>query len=291
MAESPRLAIPRARLRHRRLASAIGWSAAGGAFGLLVLAMLHILGLTFLRGLAALGPKILSRDTEGMGGGLRNAVVGTLVLSGGALLLTAPLGMAVGVYLSEFGRGRFAAAVRFLSDVLVGVPSIVLGYFGYIALVIGLGWRFSLAAGAVTLAILMLPYVVRTTEQALRRVPNALREAAYALGGNDRQVVFRILLRAAAPGILTGLLLALTLATGETAPLLYTAGWSNYLWSGRLTHQPVAYLTYVIWSFIGEPFRSAHRLAYAAAFLIVAFILLINVGARFLLARVFGPDR
>jgi phosphate transport system permease protein len=291
MAESPRLAIPRARLRRRRLASAIGWSAAGGAFGLLVLAMLHILGLTFLRGLAALGPKILSRDTEGMGGGLRNAVVGTLVLSGGALLLTAPLGMAVGVYLSEFGRGRFAAAVRFLSDVLVGVPSIVLGYFGYIALVIGLGWRFSLAAGAVTLAILMLPYVVRTTEQALRRVPNALREAAYALGGNDRQVVFRILLRAAAPGILTGLLLALTLATGETAPLLYTAGWSNYLWSGRLTHQPVAYLTYVIWSFIGEPFRSAHRLAYAAAFLIVAFILLINVGARFLLARVFGPDR
>ncbi len=291
MSEIRRRTLPRSRILRRRLTAAVGWSVAAAAFGVLALAMLHILGLTFLRGLSALGPGIFTRNTEGMAGGLRNAVVGTLVLSGGALLLVAPLGMAVGVYLSEFGRGRFATSVRFLSDVLVGVPSIVLGYFGYIALVIDLGWRFSLAAGAITLAILMLPYVVRTTEQALRRVPTALREAAYALGGNDRQVVLRILMRAAAPGILTGLLLALTLATGETAPLLYTAGWSNYVWHGRLTHQPVAYLTYVIWSFIGEPFRSAHRLAYAAAFLIVVFILLINGGARLILARVFGPDR
>jgi phosphate transport system permease protein len=291
MSEARRPPLPRVRILRRRITAVLGWSAACAAFALLALAMLHILGLTFLRGLGALGPEIFTRNTEGVEGGLRNAVVGTLVLSGGALLLSAPVGMAIGVYLSEFGRGPFASLVRFLSDVLVGVPSIVLGYFGYIALVIDLGWRFSLAAGAVTLAILMLPYVVRTTEQSLRRVPTALREAAYALGGNDRQVVFCILLRASAPGILTGLLLALTLATGETAPLLYTAGWSNYVWNGRLTHRPIAYLTYVIWSFIGEPFRSAHRLAYAAAFLIVVFILLINGGARLVLARVFGPER
>lgn len=291
MSDLARRTLPRARMARRRLTAVVGWSVAAVAFGILALAMLHILGLTFVRGLAALGPRILTHNTEGTGGGLHNAIVGTFALSLGALLLVAPLGVTVGIYLSEFGHGRFAALVRFLSDVLVGVPSIVLGYFGYITLVLKFGWRFSLAAGAVTLAILMLPYVVRTTEQALRRVPVALREAAYALGGNDRQVVLRILLRAAAPGVLTGLLLALTLATGETAPLLYTAGWSNYVWSGRLIHQPVAYLTYVIWSFIGEPFRSAHRLAYAAAFLIVIFILLINGVTRFALARFFGDSR
>lgn len=253
--------------------------------------MLHILWLTFSRGLAALGPQTLTHVTVGTSGGLRNAIIGTLVLSASALLLAAPVGVCIGIYLSEFGHGRFAASVRFLCDVLVGVPSIVLGYFGYIALVIGLGWHFSLAAGAITLAILMLPYVVRTTEQALRRVPTGLREAGYSLGGNDRQVVTQILLRAAAPGILTGLLLALTLATGETAPLLYTAGWSNYTWNGRIVHQPIAYLTYVIWSFIGEPFRSAHRLAYASAFLIIAFILLLNWGTKLIIGQLGGTKR
>jgi len=269
----------------RRLVDALSWGLAALSFALLIFALLHILVYVFMKGYPALNLKIFTEDTQGIAGGLRNALIGSIVLSAFALLMAVPIGVSAGVYLSEHGAGWAGKISRFLSDVLVGVPSIVLGYFGYIVMVIGFGWKFSLLAGAITLAILMLPYIARTSEMALRAVPQTLREAAYGLGCPEWRLVLRVLLPAARIPILTGILMALAIALGETAPLLYTAGWSNYLWTGHFTHEGVGYLTYVIWSFIGEPYQSAHQLAYAAAFLITFMVLVINISARLLIFK------
>lgn len=269
----------------RRLFSAAGWAICGIALLLLSVSIVWILAVVFVRGFSALSPSLFTTVTQGRGGGLLNAIEGTAVLSFGALLLAIPLGVSAGIYVSEYSFSRWAAIIRFLADVLVGVPSIVMGYFGYITMVEWLGWNFSVAAGAIILAIICMPYICRTTELALAQVPADLREAAYALGTNDRRVILRICLPAALPGVLTGVLLALAISVGETAPLLYTAGWSSFLWDGRLTHSPIGYLTYCIWTFINEPFASANALAYAAAFLVTIFVLIINMLSRFVLHR------
>jgi phosphate transport system permease protein len=269
----------------RRIASAAGWALTGTCLLVLSVMMVWILEIVFVRGARALNLSLFTTITQGSGGGLLNAIEGTFVLSAGALLLAVPLGVASGMYVSEYPFSRWATVIRFLADVLVGVPSIVVGYFGYVALVEWGGWNFSVAAGSIALAIICLPYICRTTELALRQVPNDLRDAAYSLGATDRRVILGVCLPAALPAILTGILLALAVSVGETAPLLYTAGWSNYMWDGHLTHSPIGYLTYAIWTFINEPFASANALAYAAAFLVTAFVLVINVTARFVLDR------
>lgn len=270
------------RLR-RRCGTLLGWGATGLAFLLLSIAMVWILEVVFARGAAALKPDIFTTVTQGNGGGLLNAIEGTGVLSLGALVLAVPFGLASGIYVAEFPNNIWAATIRFLSDILVGVPSVVLGYAGYVIMVVGLGWQFSVAAGCITLAMICLPYICRTTELALRGVPMALREAGYAMGAGDASVILRIVLREALPGVLTGILLSLSISIGETAPLLYTAGWSNFLWNGHLTHAPIGYLTYAVWTFINEPFAAANQLAYAAAFLITAIVLGINVVARLII--------
>ena len=267
----------------RRLASITGWTLTAACLLALSVLMIWILTVVCVRGLGAMRLSLLTTITQGSGGGLLNAIEGTLVLSGAALLLAVPFGVAAGIYSAEYRFTRWATTIRFLADVLVGVPSIVIGYFGYVGMVEWLGWNFSLAAGAIALAIISLPYICRTTELALRQVSNDLRDAAYSLGANDRRVILGVCLPAALPGILTGILLALAVSVGETAPLLYTAGWSNYMWDGHLTHSPVGYLTYAIWTFINEPFASANALAYAAALLVTGFVLVINIIARFVL--------
>ena len=269
----------------RRLASLSGWTFTGACLIVLSVLMVWILEVVFVRGVGALKLSVLTTITQGSGGGLLNAIEGTLVLSGGALLLAVPFGVAAGIYSAEYRFTRWAVAIRFLADVLVGVPSIVVGYFGYVGMVEWLGWSFSVAAGSIALAIISLPYICRTTELALRQVSNDLRDAAYSLGADDRRVILGVCLPAALPGILTGILLALAVSVGETAPLLYTAGWSNYLWDGHLTHSPIGYLTYAIWTFINEPFASANALAYAAALLVTGFVLIINIVARVVLDR------
>jgi phosphate transport system permease protein len=269
----------------RRVFSMLGWAFSGVAMLLLSVSMVWILAVVLIRGVTALSPALFTTVTQGSGGGLANAIEGTAVLSAGALLLAVPLGAGAGIYVSEFGFGRWAASIRFLADVLVGVPSIVLGYFGYVTMVEGLGWNFSVAAGSIVLAIICLPYICRTTELALGQVSRDLREAAYALGASEGRVILRICVPAALPAILTGILLALAVSVGETAPLLYTAGWSSYLWDGALVHSPIGYLTYAIWTFINEPFASANALAYAAAFLVTTFVLAISILARFVIGR------
>jgi phosphate transport system permease protein len=280
-----------AKLRRRRIFDFLGWSSTVLAFVLLGGAMVWILVVVCMRGFSALTPKVITQITSGTGGGLLNAIQGTLVLAFGGILLAVPPGLAAGIYLSEFDHGSLAPTLRFLSDVLVGVPSIVVGYFGYVTLVAGLGWKFSVAAGSIALAIISLPYICRTSEMALRQVPRSLREAGFALGAGDGKVILGICVPAALPAILTGILLALAISVGETAPLIYTAGWSNYLWTGHLTNEPIGYLTYAIWAFITEPFSSAHALAYAAAFFVTFFVLVISVISRMVLDENAGWRR
>jgi len=272
----------------RQLFNYLGWGLCAAAFALLGAAMLSIVVLVFVRGLHSLNLQVLTTVTEGTGGGLLNAIEGTVVLAFGGILIAIPPGLAAGIYLAEFHHGRLAPILRFLSDVLVGVPSIVIGYFAYVTMVVGLGWEFSVAAASIALAIISLPYICRTSEVAIRQVPNTLREAAFALGANTGTVTLRVCLPMAAPAILTGILLALAISVGETAPLLYTAGWSSYMWTGHLTHEPIGYLTYAIWAFITEPFEGAHALAYAAAFFVTLFVLIIGVAARMVLYQRSG---
>ncbi len=277
--------LAQARLSGRRLRSMLGWGLCGLALLLLCTAMVWIIGLVVVRGLSAFSPTIFTKVTQGTGGGLLNAIEGTAVIALGTLVLAAPLGIAAGIYVSEYPSTRWARTVRFLSDVLVGVPSIVLGYFGYITMLEWLGWHFSVAAASITLAILCLPYICRSTELAMREVPMSLREAGYSLGATDWVVRIFLCMRQALPGIVTGVLLALAISVGETAPLLYTAGWSAYLWNGHLTGSPIGYLTYAVWAFINEPFAAANALAYAAALLVTLFVLAISLASRLVLLR------
>ncbi|HTW44464.1 MAG TPA: phosphate ABC transporter permease PstA [Acidobacteriaceae bacterium] len=272
----------------RRIFNWLGWGVTGLTFAVLAAAMVWILEMVFARGAGALNWQVLSSVTLGLGGGLLQAIEGTAVLALGGTLLAIPPGIAAGIYLSEYPRGPVAPVIRFLTDVLVGVPSIVVGYFAYVTMVDGLGWKFSVAAGSIALAIIAVPYIVRTSEVAIRGVPNAVREAGYGLGVTPGTVIMRICLPMALPSIMTGVLLALAIGVGETAPLIYTAGWSTYMWTGHLTNEPIGYLTYAIWSFITEPADSAHALAYAAAFLVTFFVLIISVSARFVLNRRAG---
>jgi len=272
-------------LQRRRLASRLGWSLSAASLVMLGLAMCWIVGMIVVDGVSALSLEIFTEPTQGNGGGLLNAIEGTAVIAVGTMIIAIPLGVGAGIYVAEFPRGPWARTIRFLTDTLVGVPSIVLGYAGYIMLVQALGWKFSAAAACVTLGIMCLPYIGRSTELAFAAIPVELRESGYALGAGERQVILLILLPAALPGVLTGILLALAISVGETAPLLYTAGWSNYLWDGRLTDSPIAYLTYAIWTFINEPLASANALAYAAALLVTSFVLIVSIASRLLMPR------
>ncbi|MDG6926314.1 MAG: phosphate ABC transporter permease PstA [Nitrososphaerota archaeon] len=242
------------------------------------------------RGIQLLSIESLTTITIGsssfVSGGLANAIVGTFLLIALAAAVTIPLGLIGGIYMAEFSNdGRLSEALRFAADVLAGNSSIVLGYVGYLVFVLYFGWGYSAAAGALTLSILMFPYVFRTTELALRKVPQSIREAAIALGSTKSTMVNRLVVRFAMPGILTGILLAVGIGLSETAPLLYTASFSNYIPTGALTHQPVGYLTYVVYVYSQLPSSGAHDLAYLASFLLITMVLTINVVARLGLRR------
>ncbi|MBU6460756.1 MAG: phosphate ABC transporter permease PstA [Proteobacteria bacterium] len=263
----------------------LGWGLSAAVFLILVIIFFSIVGSIVVRAWPVLNLHLFTEITNGIGGGLKGAIEGTVLLSFGSIAIAAPVGIATGVYLSEHGMGRWGSLLRFLSDVLVGIPSIVLGYVGYISLVIYLGWQFSVAAGVITLSVMLLPYIARTTELALRRIPDSLREAGYAMGAGEASIVFKILLPSSLSAIISGIFYALALSMGETAPLLYTAGWSNYMWNGHLVREPVGYLTYVVWTFINEPFKQSHMLAYAAAFLIILSVLTTILLTRWVLFK------
>jgi phosphate transport system permease protein len=213
------------------------------------------------------------------GGGMANAIVGTLKLVGLACLFGIPPGVLAGIYLAEFGNNRFAKVVRFSADVMSGVPSITVGIFVYTLIVLRTK-TFSALAGGVALAVLMLPTVTRTTEELLRLVPGALREAALGLGVPKWRATLRVVLRTAAPGIATGVMLAVARVAGETAPLLFTA-FNNQFWSRGL-NEPTPSLLVQIYTYAISPYDEWHRQAWAAALVLVAMVLILNISARLL---------
>jgi len=222
------------------------------------------------------------------GGGMANAIVGTLILIGLAALFAVPIGCMTGIHLAEYPGTRFSSAVRFAADVLNGVPSVVIGIFAYGLVVLPVK-RFSAIAGGVALGLLMLPIVVRTTEELLRLVPSGLREGALALGATRGRAVFSVILPAALPGILTGILVALARVAGETAPLLFTA-FNNRFWSTNIA-QPIASLTVQIYTYAISPYDDWHRQAWAGAFLLVMIILALSIVARLAVRRLERMNR
>ena len=213
------------------------------------------------------------------GGGMGNAVLGTLKLVGLAGLFGIPPGVLAGVYLAEFGGSKFGQAVRFSADVMSGVPSITVGLFVY-ALVVLTTKHFSALAGGVALAILMLPMVTRTTEELLKLVPESLREAALGLGVPKWRATLRIMLRTALPGIAVGIMLSVARVAGETAPLLFTA-FNNRFWSTGV-NEPTASLSVNIYTNAVSPYEDWHRQAWAAALVLLMTVLVLNISARFL---------
>jgi phosphate transport system permease protein len=218
------------------------------------------------------------------GGGMANAIVGSLEIVGLAAVIGIPVGILGGIFLAEFGEGRLGKLVRFSADVMSGVPSITVGLFIY-GLVVLKTKQFSAWAGAIALAVLMLPTVTRTSEELLRLVPNALREAALGLGVPQWRATLRVILRTALPGIATGVMLAVARVAGETAPLLFTA-FGNRFWSTSL-NEPTASLPVQIYTYAVSPYDEWHKQAWTAAFVLVMLVLILNVSARwFLRSRV-----
>jgi phosphate transport system permease protein len=212
------------------------------------------------------------------GGGMANAIVGSLILIGLASAVGLPIGILGGIYLAEFGNNRFGWAVRFAADVLSGVPSIVIGIFVYAVVVMPMK-RFSALAGGAALGVMMIPTVIRTTEELVRLVPVSLREAALSLGATHWRTVFKVVLVAAKGGVITGVLLAVARIAGETAPLLFTA-FGNRFWSARLD-QPIASLPVQIFTYAIAPYDDWHAQAWAGALVLVALVLILSVAARY----------
>lgn len=280
--KSPRLA---------HTVGAISWTISVVSLIAVIALLFSIFAFVAIKGFPALKPELFFTVTHGIAGGLANAIAGTFLLVGLGLAIVIVVGIGTALWTAEFAPPWGVRGVRFMIDVLSGVPSIVVGYFLYVALVEMLGWGFSLLAGSLALAIFMLPYVVRGADLALSGVPRELREGAYALGARQATVVFSIAFPYAVPGMLTGLLVATGIGLGETAPLIYTAGWSNYMPGLALTHSPVGYLTYVVWTYISQPFPEAHALAYAAAALLMILVFATNLLARSFVEYRFGRNR
>jgi phosphate transport system permease protein len=266
----------------RRIANGvfIALSLAAALFGLAWLGF--ILGALLKEGIAALSPHLFTQPTPppGATGGLSNAILGSVLMSFGAVALGTPIGLLAGTWLAEYARAsKLAFVVRFVNDILLSAPSIVTGLFIYEVLVVPMG-HFSAIAGAASLMVIVIPVVVRTTENMLLLVPNGLREAASALGAAHNFVIRAVTWRAARAGIVTGALLAVARISGETAPLLFTA-LNNQFMSTDIAH-PMASLPVVIFQYALSPYEDWHALAWAGAVLITAAVLCLSILARLL---------
>ncbi|QHE86370.1 phosphate ABC transporter permease PstA [Hydrogenophaga sp. BPS33] len=267
--------------KRRQRANAVGLTLSMGAMVLGLFALLWILSVLFSNGLAALDWNMFTHSTPAPGsegGGLANAIVGSLMMVGFSVLVSTPIGIFAGVYLAEYGdTSKTAELTRFVTDIMLSAPSIVLGLFVYAIAVATVG-NFSGWAGSLALSLIAVPVVVRTTENMLRLVPGSLREAAFALGAPRWKVATLVTLRAAKSGVMTGLLLAVARISGETAPLLFTA-LNNQFFSTDMG-APMANLPVVIFQFALSPYDNWVRLAWGGALLITLSVLALNVVAR-----------
>jgi phosphate transport system permease protein len=267
----------------RKRANKIGLTLSMGAMVIGMIFLLWILSVLLFKGFAALDISLFTQSTPAPGsegGGLANAILGSLMIVASCTLISTPIGVLAGLYLSEYGdRSRVAAITRFVTDIMLSAPSIVIGLFVY-ALVVAQVRHFSGWAGTLALTLIAVPVVVRTTENMLRLVPGSLREAAYALGTPKWKVAFKISLRAAQSGVMTGILLALARVSGETAPLLFTA-LNNQFFSTNM-NAPMANLPVVIFQFAMSPYDNWVELAWGGALLITFAVLGFNILARVL---------
>jgi len=278
-------AVAESLYRRRRLKNgiALGLASIATLFGLFWL--VWILWTTLINGVSALKLALFVDMTPppGADGGLANAFFGSMTMSLIAIALGTPIGILAGTFLAEYARKKaFGEAIRFVNDILLSAPSIVLGLFVY-TLVVKPAGHFSGWAGAIALGFIVLPVVVRTTDEMLQLVPSQMREAALSLGVPQWKVTVQVLYRSALPGILTGVLLALARISGETAPLLFTA-LNNQFWSHDLA-APMASVPVVVFQYAMSPYDSWHALAWAGAFIVTLFVLFISLAARAILAR------
>ena len=250
-----------------------------------VLPLLFILGTLLLKGAGSLSIDFFTKmpaPAGENGGGVANAIVGTLIVTGIGSLMAIPIGIISAVYMSEYAGSRFASLVRFAADTLNGVPSIVIGVFVYGIAVLPVK-HYSALAGSIALGVMMIPIIARTTEELLLLVPNTMREGALALGATRARAVFSVVLPAALPGIVTGVLLALSRIAGETAPLIFTS--LNNPYFSTALREPIATLTVQVYNLSHEPYPDSHRQAWAGALVLVLIVLLCSLLARFATRR------
>ncbi len=280
-----------ARRVRRRLVNGVMTGMVGVLSFLAVLALLLILGNLVVKGASSLDWNFFTKNpvpAGESGGGVANAIVGTAIIVGLACLIGLPIGIGAGLYLAEFGSGRLGWIVRFVADVLNGTPSIVVGIFAWTWLVKPMG-HFSALAGSVALAILMVPMLARTTEEMVRLVPHSLREAALALGYPRWRTSLRIVARTALAGIVTGSLVGVARIAGETAPLLFTALGNLNFTTNVL--EPMQALSLQIYTYATGPFDEWHRLAWAAAIVLMGLVLLLAIAARWAIRQRHGAAR